>query len=198
MVHNKLKDFQIILASKSPRRQELLKGLGLEFEIRTKEIEEVFPPALFKEEIAVYLSNLKAKAFEKELKENELVITSDTIVWNENQQLGKPKDKSEAIEMLQSLSGKSHEVITAVTLMTKTKTHSFYETTKVFFKELSIEEIEYYIDNYQPYDKAGSYGIQEWIGFVGIPKIEGDYFNVVGLPLNRLNLELGKFISNPE
>jgi septum formation protein len=193
MLIDKLKNYNLILASKSPRRQELLKGLGLTFEIKTKEIEEVFPPALFKEEIPVYLSNLKAKAFENELKENDLVITSDTIVWNENKQLGKPKDRSEAIEMLKNLSGKSHEVITAVTLMSKVKTHSFYETTKVFFKELLQEEIEYYVDNYQPYDKAGSYGIQEWIGFVGIPKIEGDYFNVVGLPLNRLNLELGKF-----
>ncbi|MDB4052116.1 Maf family nucleotide pyrophosphatase [Flavobacteriales bacterium] len=185
--------YQIILASKSPRRQELLKGLGFEFEIKTKEIEEVFPPALFKEEIPVYLSNLKAKAFKDYIKEDELVITSDTIVWNENKQLGKPKSRAEAIEMLQSLSGKQHEVITAVTLMTTIKTHSFYEITKVFFKELTLDEIEYYIDNYQPFDKAGSYGIQEWIGFVGIPKIEGDYFNVVGLPLNRLNEELKRF-----
>lgn len=187
------KELNIILASKSPRRQELLKGLGIEFEIRTKEIEEVFPAALFKEEIPLYLSNLKAKAFKNELKENELVITSDTIVWNENKQLGKPKNRAEAVEMLQSLSGKQHEVITAVTLMTSEKTHSFYEITEVFFKELSLAEIDYYIDNYEPYDKAGSYGIQEWIGFVGIPKIEGDYFNVVGLPLFRLNEELGKF-----
>ena len=185
--------YQLILASKSPRWQELLQGLGFEFEIKTKEIEEVFPPALFKEEIPVYLSNLKAKAFKDYIKEDELVITSDTIVWNENKQLGKPKSRAEAIEMLQSLSGKQHEVITAVTLMTTIKTHSFYEITKVFFKELTLDEIEYYIDNYQPFDKAGSYGIQEWIGFVGIPKIEGDYFNVVGLPLNRLNEELKRF-----
>ncbi|MGB1041182.1 MAG: Maf family nucleotide pyrophosphatase [Flavobacteriales bacterium] len=186
--------YNLILASKSPRRQELLKGLELNFEIRTKEIEENFPPALFREEIPLYLSNLKAKAFEKELNEKDLVITSDTIVWNENKQLGKPKDRREAIEMLQSLSGKQHEVITAVTLMTQSKSHSFYEVTKVFFKKLSMNEIEHYVDAYQPFDKAGSYGIQEWIGFVGIPKIEGDYFNVVGLPLNRLDLELGKFV----
>lgn len=193
MLIDKLKNHNIILASKSPRRQELLKGLGLSFEIKTKEIEEIFPPALFREEIPVYLSNLKAKAFEHDLNENDLVITSDTIVWNDNKQLGKPKDKDDAINMLQSLSGKNHEVITAVTLMTKKKTHSFFETTKVFFKKLSLEEIEYYIDNYKPFDKAGSYGIQEWIGFIGIPKIEGDYFNVVGLPLNRLHKELEKF-----
>lgn len=193
MLIDKLKAYNLILASKSPRRQELLKGLGFTFEIKTKEIEEVFPPSLYKEEIPLFLSNLKAKAFESELEENDLVLTSDTIVWNENKQLGKPKDRSEAIEMLQSLSGKSHEVITAVTLMSKTKVHSFCEVTKVFFKELTLEEIEYYVDNYKPFDKAGSYGIQEWIGFVGIPKIEGDYFNVVGLPLNRLNEELKKF-----
>lgn len=193
MLIDKLKAYNLILASKSPRRQELLKGLGFTFEIKTKEIEEVFPPSLYKEEIPLFLSNLKAKAFEGELEENDLVLTSDTIVWNENKQLGKPKDRSEAIEMLQSLSGKSHEVITAVTLMSKAKVHSFCEVTKVFFKELTLEEIEYYVDNYKPFDKAGSYGIQEWIGFVGIPKIEGDYFNVVGLPLNRLNEELKKF-----
>jgi len=185
--------YSIILASKSPRRQELLKGLELNFEIKTKEIEEIFPPALFREEIPLYLSNLKAKAFKDDLKENDLVITSDTIVWNENKQLGKPKDRREAIDMLRKLSGKQHEVITAVTLMTQSKSHSFYEVTKVFFKELSLDEIEHYVDTYQPFDKAGSYGIQEWIGFIGIPKIEGDYFNVVGLPLNRLNEELVKF-----
>lgn len=183
-------DYKLILASKSPRRQELLKGLGLEFEVRTKEIEEVFPPALFKEEIPLFLSKLKANAFREELKENELVITSDTIVWNENQQLGKPQSREEAISMLQSLSGKQHEVITAVTLMTIPKTHSFYEITQVVFKELSIEEITHYVDTYQPFDKAGSYGIQEWIGFIGISQIKGDYFNVVGLPLFRLNAEL--------
>jgi septum formation protein len=187
------KKYQLILASKSPRRKELLAGLGLEFEIRTKEIEEVFPPALFKEEIPLYLSNLKAKAFLDGLKEDELVITSDTIVWNENKQLGKPKSREEAIRMLHSLSGKEHEVITAVTLMSKEKTHSFYETTRVFFSTLSQEDIEFYVDEFSPYDKAGSYGIQEWIGFVGISKIEGDYFNVVGLPLFKLNKELKMF-----
>jgi len=187
------KKYQLILASKSPRRKELLAGLGLEFEIRTKEIEEVFPLALFKEEIPLYLSNLKAKAFLDGLKEDELVITSDTIVWNENEQLGKPKSREEAIRMLHSLSGKEHEVITAVTLMSKEKTHSFYETTRVFFSTLSQEDIEFYVDEFSPYDKAGAYGIQEWIGFVGISKIEGDYFNVVGLPLFKLNKELKMF-----
>ena len=193
MLSKKLSKYNIILASKSPRRQELLKSLNLDFEIKTKEVEEIFPPALFREEIPVFLSNLKAKAFENEINANDLIITSDTIVWHENEQLGKPKDANEAQEMLQSLAGKQHEVITAVTLFTKDKKTTFYDVTKVFFKELSNEEIDFYIQNYQPFDKAGSYGIQEWIGFAGIEKIEGDYFNVVGLPMHKLYLELNKF-----
>lgn len=193
MLDKKLSQYNIILASKSPRRQELLKSLNLDFEIKTKEVEEIFPPALYREEIPVFLSNLKAKAFENEIGENDLIITSDTIVWNENKQLGKPKDSNEAREMLQSLAGKQHEVITAVTLFSVEKTKTFYDITKVFFKELSLEEIDFYIENYKPFDKAGSYGIQEWIGFAGIEKIEGDYFNVVGLPMHKLYLELLKF-----
>jgi len=193
MLSKKLSKYNIILASKSPRRQELLKSLNLDFEIKTKEVEENFPPALFREEIPVFLSNLKAKAFENEINANDLIITSDTIVWHENEQLGKPKDANEAQEMLQSLAGKQHEVITAVTLFTKDKKTTFYDVTKVYFKEISNEEIDYYIQNYKPYDKAGSYGIQEWIGFAGIEKIEGDYFNVVGLPMHKLYLELNKF-----
>ena len=193
MLDKKLSNYNIILASKSPRRQELLKSLNLDFEIRTKEIEEIFPPALYREEIPVFLSNLKAKAFEKEIGEKDLIITSDTIVWSENKQLGKPKDAAEAKEMLQSLAGKQHQVITAVTLFTVAKTKTFFESTNVFFKYLSEEEIDFYIQNYKPFDKAGSYGIQEWIGFAGIEKIEGDYFNVVGLPMHKLYLELNEF-----
>ena len=193
MLDKKLSQYNIILASKSPRRQELLKSLNLDFEIKTKEVEEIFPPALYREEIPVFLANLKAKAFENEIGKNDLIITSDTIVWSENKQLGKPKDVNEAREMLQSLAGKQHQVITAVTLFSVEKTKTFYDITKVFFKELSLEEIDFYIDNYQPFDKAGSYGIQEWIGFAGIEKIEGDYFNVVGLPMHKLYLELLKF-----
>lgn len=193
MLDKKLSQYNIILASKSPRRQELLKSLNLDFEIRTKEVEEIFPPALYREEIPVFLSNLKAKAFENEIGENDLIITSDTIVWSENKQLGKPKDANEAKEMLQSLAGKQHQVITAVTLFTVSKTKTFYDVTNVFFKKLSEEEIDFYIENYKPFDKAGSYGIQEWIGFAGIEKIEGDYFNVVGLPMHKLYLELNDF-----
>jgi septum formation protein len=189
----KLAHYNIILASKSPRRQELLKGLEVDFEIKTKEIEEIFSDSLYKEEIPLFLSNLKAKAFKEELKDNDLVITSDTIVWCNNKQYGKPQDDFEATEMLNELSNKSHEVITAVTLMTKEKIVSFYDITKVYFKRLSNQEISHYVNIYKPFDKAGSYGIQEWIGFAGIEKIEGDYFNVVGLPLHKLYLELNKF-----
>lgn len=193
MLKKRLSNYNIILASKSPRRQELLKGLDLDFEIKTKEVDEIFPASLNREEIPVYLSQLKAKAFESDLKENDLVLTSDTIVWNGKKQFGKPKNATEAREMLTELAGVSHEVITAVTLMSKNKTISFYDVTKVFFKQLSQEEIDYYVSNYKPFDKAGSYGIQEWIGFAGIEKIEGDYFNVVGLPLHKLYCELKVF-----
>jgi len=184
---------KIILASKSPRRQELLKGLGIDFEIRTKEVKEIYPNHLKKEEVPLYLSELKAAAFEKEIAENELVITSDTIVCVGNQILGKPEGIEGAKKMLLQLSGKMHEVITAVTLLSVAKKHSFWVSTSVYFKKLSVAEIDYYIANYQPFDKAGSYGIQEWIGYIGIKKIEGSYFNVVGLPVYELYEELLRY-----
>ncbi|MCB0400758.1 MAG: septum formation protein Maf [Flavobacteriales bacterium] len=182
------KDFskKIILASKSPRRQQLLRDMGLQFEVRTKEVEEVFPGNLKKAEVAVYLSELKARAFQTELQPDELVITSDTIVCLGDRILGKPEDHAAAFNMLSDLSGKTHEVITAVTLLTTSGMTSLYEITSVHFKELSATEINYYIENYRPFDKAGAYGIQEWIGYIGINKIEGSYFNVVGLPVARL------------
>ena len=188
-----LKKYNIILASKSPRRQELLKGLNIDFTIQTKEVEEIFPDNLVKEQIPLYLAELKATAFENDLSDADLLITSDTIVWSNNQQLGKPKDRIEAIKMLQSLSNKQHEVITGVCLKNKAKTVSFTASTKVVFKELSNDEIEFYVDTYKPFDKAGSYGIQEWIGYIGIQKIEGTYFNVMGLPLFELNQHLKNF-----
>ncbi len=185
----------IILASKSPRRQLLLKELGFDFEVRTKDVDEVYPENLKREQVAIYLSELKAQAFKDELKIDDVVITSDTIVCLEKNILGKPKDKEEAFNMLSLLSGKMHEVITAVTLTSTTKQTSFFDVTEVYFKPLSEEEINHYIDNYQPYDKAGSYGIQEWIGYIGIEKIKGSYFNVVGLPVQKLYMELIKFDS---
>ena len=190
---NNLKGYQLVLASKSPRRHEMLKELGLTFEIRTKEVEEIYPEGLESEKIPVYLAELKAKAFEEDLESNELVITADTIVCVNERILGKPKDRDDAVKMLNALSNKSHQVITGVCLMSKEKKVSFASVTNVHFKALSDEEINYYIDNYKPYDKAGAYGIQEWIGFIGIDGIEGSYFNVVGLPIQRLYQELSKY-----
>jgi septum formation protein len=184
---------EIILASKSPRRQQLLKDLGLNFTIITKDVDEVYPPHLKKEEVALFLSKLKADAFTPELKQNQLVITSDTIVCLEDKIIGKPKDRDDAFNMLSDLSGKMHEVVTAVTLTSLEKQVSFFVVTEVYFKTLSNFEIDYYINNYQPFDKAGSYGIQEWIGYIGIEKIVGSYFNVMGLPVKELYDELEKF-----
>lgn len=193
MLFKKFKNINIILASGSPRRQELLKELGFEFSIQVKEVNEVYPLSLKKTEITNYLAELKASAFDNELNENDILITSDTIVWLNNRALEKPKSKKLAIEMLQALSGTSHKVITSVCLKTKYKQQVFSETTTVYFKELSNNEINFYVDNYQPFDKAGGYGIQEWIGFIGVTKIEGSYFNVMGLPVHKLYEELMNF-----
>jgi len=190
---NNLKDYQLILASQSPRRHQMLKELGLDFKIQTKDVEEVYPDHLKGEEIPVYLSKLKAEAFVLDMNEKELVITADTIVCVDDMVLGKPKDRDDAVNMLKTLSGRSHQVISGVCLKSKEKEATFSTTTHVHFKVLSLEEINYYIDNYKPFDKAGAYGIQEWIGFVGIDGIEGSYFNVVGLPIQRLYQELSKF-----
>lgn len=183
----------IVLASKSPRRQQLLKDLGLNFSVVLKEVDEVYPSNLKKQEVALYLSKLKADAFLPDLKENQLVITSDTIVCLNDKIIGKPKDRDDAFNMLSDLSGKMHEVVTAVTLTSIEKQVSFYVTTQVYFKTLSNFEIDYYINHYKPFDKAGSYGIQEWIGYIGIEKIIGSYFNVMGLPVKELYDELERF-----
>jgi septum formation protein len=192
MLREKLKNYKIILASGSPRRQQFFKDLEIDFEIRLKEIEEVYPPNLIEEDITDYLAVLKSDAFEGELNENEILITSDTIVWHDNKALGKPKDYEDAFLMLQSLSNKTHKVITSVCFKTKSKTEVISETTLVTFSELSEDQILYYIDNYKPFDKAGSYGIQEWIGFVGVAKINGSYPNVMGLPIDKVYDYLNK------
>jgi septum formation protein len=186
MLRNKLQKYKLILASGSPRRQQFFRDLDLDFEIRLKEIEEIYPPELKAEGITNYLAELKAKAFEGELKENEILITSDTIVWFNDKALGKPKDAQDAFAILKSLSNATHEVITSVCFKTSTKTSVLFELTKVTFNELSDEAIHYYIDNYKPFDKAGAYGIQEWIGFVGVSKIEGSYANVMGMPTDKV------------
>lgn len=186
MLKNKLKKYTLILASGSPRRQQFFKDLDLDFEIRLKEIEEIYPPELKAVEITNYLAELKANAFEGELQPNEILITSDTIVWHNNKALGKPKDAQDAFEILKSLSNATHKVITSVCFKTITKSTLIHEITKVTFNELSDEAIQYYIENYKPYDKAGAYGIQEWIGFVGVSKIEGSYANVMGMPTDKV------------
>lgn len=192
MLKSKLSAYSIILASGSPRRQQFFKDLDLDFEIRLKEVEEIFPETLKAEEITNYLSILKANAFEGELQDNDLLITSDTIVWHKNCPLGKPKDAQEAFEILKSISNNTHEVITSVCFKTKNKTEVISETTKVTFNALSDEAIQYYLDNYQPFDKAGAYGIQEWIGFIGVSKIEGSYTNVMGMPTDKVFEYLNK------
>jgi len=193
MLLEKFKNYHIILASGSPRRQELFKELGLDYTIKVNTVEEKYPFDLKAEEITNFLALLKAKSFENELKNNELVITSDTIVWLENKALEKPKNKQKAIEMLLKLSNQSHKVITSICIKTNNIEKVFHDETIVHFKELSLEEITYYVDNYHPFDKAGAYGIQEWIGFIGVTRIEGSYFNVMGLPVHKLYEELLNF-----
>ena len=186
MLKDKLQKYKLILASGSPRRQQFFKDLDLDFEIRLKEIEEVFPPELKASAITNFLAELKASAFEGELNDNEILITSDTIVWHNNQALGKPKGAQDAFEILKSLSNATHEVITSVCFKTNSKSDVIFEITKVTFNELSDEAIHYYIENYKPFDKAGADGIQEWIGFVGVSKIEGSYANVMGMPTDKV------------
>ena len=184
---------KLILASKSPRRQDLLARLEYTFEIRTKEIEEIYPEDLDPSKIPVFLSELKAAPFKEELKSDEILITSDTIVILENEVLEKPKDRADAVKMLSKLSGSTHSVITAVSLTSNAKQVSFSDETFVTFKEITLQQIEHYVDNYEPYDKAGSYGIQEWLGYIAIEKIEGCYFNVMGFPLRLVYEEIEKF-----
>lgn len=186
-------NYSFILASKSPRRQQLLQSLGINFEVKIKDIKEEYPDNLKKEQIPVYLAELKAKAFQSELKENELLITADTIVCLQDKVLGKPVDYSDAYNMISCLSGKEHQVITGVSLTSSAKVKSFYSLTSVLFNQLTEEEINYYITEFQPFDKAGAYGIQEWIGTIGIQHIEGSFYNVMGLPIQKLYEEIQKF-----
>ncbi|OIV40845.1 Maf-like protein [Flavobacterium johnsoniae] len=186
MLKDKLKKYKLILASGSPRRQQFFKDLDLDFEIRLKDVEEIYPPELKAVEITNFLAQLKAAAFEGELNENEILITSDTIVWHQNKALGKPKNAEEAFKMIKSMSNATHEVITSVCFQTNTASTLLHDITKVTFKELSDEAILYYIENYKPYDKAGAYGIQEWFGFMAVTKVEGSYTNVMGLPTAKV------------
>lgn len=181
----------IILASKSPRRKELLELLDIPFSIEVREIEEIFSKDLELEKVAEYLAKLKASVYDS-VQKNQVVITADTVVLYKGKILGKPKNLSEAKKMLYSLSNSSHQVITGVCIKSSEKIISFSSSTTVHFKKLSEKEINYYVESYKPYDKAGSYGIQEWIGAIGITKIEGSYFNVVGLPVQELYKQLSE------
>ncbi|MBQ0022162.1 MAG: septum formation protein Maf [Prevotellaceae bacterium] len=189
-----LEGYKIVLASNSPRRKELLGGLGLSFDVRTLSgIDESYPKELKGEDIPKYISGKKAEAYQQTMADDELIITADTIVYDNSEVLGKPKDAADAKRMLRQLSGHAHDVITGVSIVTKQKTVQFASVSKVYFADLTDEEIDFYIAEYKPFDKAGAYGIQEWIGFVGVTRIEGSYFNVMGLPVQRLYSELKKF-----
>lgn len=184
MLKGKLKNYHIILASGSPRRQEFFKGLDIDFEVRLKPIKEDYPNRLRHFEISDYLAQLKSIQFENELQTNDILITSDTIVWHNNEALGKPSTQQEAFDMLKSMSNQTHEVITSVCFKTIHSQKTVNNTTKVTFKKFSDEEIWYYVHHFNPMDKAGAYGIQEWIGQIGVTNIEGSYFNVMGLPVH--------------
>ncbi|MEM7086903.1 MAG: Maf family nucleotide pyrophosphatase [Bacteroidota bacterium] len=181
MLREKLKNHRITLASGSPRRQQFFKELDLDYKIDVREVEEVYDAHLQGAEITDYLSQLKASVF-NDLSETDIIITSDTIVWKDNVAIGKPSSYLEAKRMLFELSGQMHEVITSVCFTSKNYQKTIHDKTKVWFKELPEAEIEYYLDNYQPFDKAGSYGVQEWLGYIAIDRLEGSYFNVMGLP----------------
>lgn len=185
--------YKIILASGSPRRHQLMRDAGFDFEVRLKSTEEIYPADLSPEQIPEYLSRLKAAAFKEDLQADELLVTADTIVCLGAKVLGKPENREHAIEMLQRLSGQKHTVVTGVCLTTTLKQQTFSAFTDVYFKVLTEDEIIYYIDRYRPFDKAGAYGIQEWIGYVGIERIDGSFYNVMGLPVQKLYETLKSF-----
>jgi septum formation protein len=188
-----LQNKRIKLASKSPRRQQLLQGLELTFEVWTKDVDETYPDHLEREEIPLYLASKKAEAFRSELAEGDILITADTIVWVDGKVLNKPESRTEAIQMIGLLNGNTHDVYTGVSLVSLEKTELLWDRTRVHFAQLSAAEIAHYIDNYSPYDKAGSYGAQDWIGLIAIDRLEGSYFNVMGLPVHKLYQALKSF-----
>ena len=191
-----VENIELYLASQSPRRRALLKELGFPVKIVTPpNIDEVYPPDIKGPEIPLYLAKSKADVYTGDLPENAMLVTADTIVWINNQVIEKPKDENDAKTMLQILSGNMHQVFTGICLKYKGNSYSFYDETKVFFKNLSLQEIIYYVEKYKPFDKAGAYGVQEWIGFIGVERIEGSYFNVMGLPTHRLYAEITSILN---
>jgi septum formation protein len=195
MLNSKLKPYNLILASGSPRRQAFFKDLGLDFEVRLKATKEEYPERLVHFEISNYLAELKALPFKDELRSKDILVTSDTIVWHDKTALGKPRTAKEAAQFLNALSNATHEVITSVCFSTTTSQKTIYDSTKVTFKTLSAEEIDYYITTYHPFDKAGAYGIQDWIGQIGVTKIDGCFFNVMGLPVNLVYKTLNTMVT---
>lgn len=188
-----LKRYQIVLASNSPRRKELMSGLGIAYVVKTlPDVDESYPASLHGEEIPLYISQEKAEAYLSSIQPDELIITADTIVWMDGKVYGKPKDAAQACAMLRELSGRTHQVITGVTLSTVAFRKSFAVTTHVTFSILGEDEINYYVEQYKPFDKAGAYGVQEWIGFIGVTRLEGSFYNVMGLPIQRLYKELSR------
>ncbi len=185
--------YNIILGSQSPRREALLSGLNIPFEIKIIDVEETYPSQLVGVDIPMYLAEKKADAYKELMDDNTLLITADTIVWHEGRVFGKPKDKADATRMLKSLSGKTHQVITGVCISSLNRRKTFHVISEVRFARLLPAEIEYYLNNFEPYDKAGAYGVQEWIGYIGVEHIEGSYFNVMGLPVQRLYSELKRW-----
>lgn len=195
LLHEKLKNKTLILASKSPRRHELLRGAGLDFTLAAGyDVEEVYPADMPADEVPLFLAGLKSEAYPEQLKDNEILITADTVVILDGRILGKPTDRADAVAMLERLSGRQHTVVTGFALRDSEKSMVTVVETKVWFRELRRDEIEYYIDTFHPYDKAGAYGIQEWIGYVGITRVEGSFYNVVGLPVQSLYANLLNFI----
>ena len=196
LLHEKLKDYRLLLASQSPRRRELIAGCGLPYELAPKyDCEEWYPAEMAAEEVPVYLSQLKSKVYPGALAPNDILLTADTVVVLNGEVLGKPRDREDAVEMLHRLSGHRHTVVSGITFRTTERMHSFEARTKVWFRVLDDDEIQYYVDTFQPFDKAGSYGIQEWIGYTAIQRIEGSFYNVMGLPIQKVYTELNQFLN---
>ena len=197
LLKDKLKPYRLLLASQSPRRRELMTGCGLPYELAPKyECEEVYPAGMPGEEVPLYLSRLKSRAYPEPLASGDILLTADTVVVLDGEVLGKPHGREDAVGMLRRLSGRRHTVVSGVTLRNAERMHTFEARTSVWFRTLSDEEIEYYIDTYRPFDKAGSYGIQEWIGYAAIERIEGSFYNVMGLPVQKVYTELDKFLNS--
>lgn len=196
LLHEQLRTRRLLLASQSPRRRELLAACGLPYELAPRfDCEELYPADLPAEEVPLYLSQLKSRAYPEPLGENDILLTADTVVVLDGRVLGKPRGREEAVGMLHSLSGRRHTVVSGVTFRTAARQHSFSARTDVWFRPLADEEIDYYVERFHPFDKAGSYGIQEWIGYVAIERIEGSFYNVMGLPVQKVYTELNKFLN---